>query len=438
MALDDKAAKEFPKTLNSSLADVEPSSAMLRRKVFGRIEIEERRQVQEQEQQRKQNADRGIDAELRNGDEPADKERTEPDRRSELRKEARRKRMPNGAFRRPLQTAFANRVMIIINEVDRARHSQYVYERGHTQQNRVARSSGERDGRERDARRERRDPEYEHSQPETAQADKRDDQSDNGANAGKPVERAFAFLVERDVVDGRASENHAVHTDFAAVRNFVDHLFKAFDHLLSKRSGLNFGRVREPAFDGDFTDPVEYALERFPVRIPLVEGDDHRGAFAVRPDERALKTFAYFTFRLREPVFVDLLFVGVARGTPFHLFIRLREKPHESRTGENRFEVFVFRRFFFRGLLQIGAGRVDERLSRDVRRFAGRFVEFVFGFFRSALKLEIRLKSVGISAQGVVVDRLLRNELLREELDAVVAKFASFPADDDVTFKREV
>ena len=327
--------------------------------------------------------------------------------------------------------------MIVVNEVNRAGHSQNVDERGHTQEDRVARASGEGDERERDASGEACDPEDEHRQADAAQTAVGDREADDGAEPGEAIEGAFPFVVESDVVDGRSAENHAVHAHFATVRDFVDHSLKVLRHLRRKGARLDFDRVGEPTFGGDFANLRKNRFKRLAGTIGTAQGDDQRRALSVGADERSLEAFADFAILLGQAVgsrFGDFRRGG--RRATLGAFIRLAQDSFEARPRHDGLEVarFVTRR----RASDFRAGRVKERLRRHIRNAPRKFADLFFRLFRLRRELEFRLEGFAGRDEGEVVDRLFRDEFLREEFYAVVVDRAAFPTYDDVAFEGEL
>ena len=347
--------------------------------------------------------------------------------------------MAHGAFDRAVEPFVADRVVVVVDQMDRAGHGQYIDQRRHAQENRVAFASGKGDHRHCQARREDRDPERVHRQHKVAQADERQNEAHQGADSRQPVERAGPLLVERGVIDRRPPHDEPVGAGRPARDNFVNGVGDRRPRAVRDASGTDLHRVGKSALDRDFADAVDQLLHLFAAPLkPRVEGNEHGGALVVGPDQHSGEPFhdqAVELFR-------------IAAQTPRGFAVRLFQKSRQTRPGHDRPEI-VFR------FLQVGRRgqfvRDRPRLRGRRRRLFGRLargadvqrrVEPVFDLF----DIEVGDQLGFGRGQREIVDRLARNQLLGEELDLIFMDFAfprfvelaAFPADDNVAFEGKV
>ena len=102
-------------------------------------------QIQQEQAQRRQHAPGRVEAELADGNQMAGHQRPQPQRRGEGRQDAGHRPVPHGPFRGLFQPVVADRVVVVVDDVDRAGHGQDVDQRRHRQQDGVDRPAAEED-----------------------------------------------------------------------------------------------------------------------------------------------------------------------------------------------------------------------------------------------------------------------------------------------------
>ena len=95
VAANDERSQDVPEALDARRVQVESLAAMFFRILLRRIEVKERRKVQEEEEE---GPDCGVESEFRNRHESSGEEGAEPDRGGKLREEARGEGVSHGAF----------------------------------------------------------------------------------------------------------------------------------------------------------------------------------------------------------------------------------------------------------------------------------------------------------------------------------------------------